>query len=292
MSILSSPDVKQLSQIIHSTSRALGRPSKLSSHRELLSQLLGFRDWNVACAMLPDRISNTTQIAMALVQVSSSVPKFLMATGVDALWRLPEKVCAHLIHQSLDPKELRVSSWSRPDPVNKEEEIRYWFYDLALAAGHVEHHRVAMDPGEPDYSCHDLTPAVVRFTNAQARESLTITLWAITLHSESRTATAFTEASSMPIYNVFVNSITGQSPELREAYCLINSRQSGFANAIVRCDERGRELEIVEHLPQMAPDAVWGILAHYNNALGLSLRDVADITDACVSEDNAYAGDI
>lgn len=292
MCTLSSPDVKQLSQIIHSTSRALGRPSKLSYHRELLSQLLGFRDWNVACATLPDRSSNTTQIAMALVEVPSSAPKFLMATGIDALWRLPEKVCDHLLHQSLDPKEFRVSSWSRPDPVNKGEDIRYWYFDHAIAPGHVEHHKVAMAPDEPDYSRRELTPAVMTFTNAPAQDSLTITLWGITLHSESRTASAFSEASSMPIYNVFVNSITGQSPGLREAYCLVNSRRGGFANAIVRCNERGSELEVVEHIPHNASDAAWRMLAPYNNALGLSLIDVADITDACVDEDNAYAGDL
>lgn len=91
----------------------------------------------------------------------------------------------------------------------------------------------------------------------------------------------------MPLYNTFIESITGRMPEIREAYCLVSSRQDGYNNAIVKCNERGNELEVVEHLRYMDIDQAWEKLASYNKKLGLSLLDVADITSACFSEDNA-----
>lgn len=290
MSTLTSSDVKQLSQILHSTSKALGLPSKLSGHRELLSQLLGFRDWNAARAMLPDLTTHTTHVAIASVQVPQSPPKFLMLTGNDALWQMPGKVHDQLISRCLNPKDLRVSSWSRPDPIDKGEKARYWAYSFSPRPGHTELHKVPMAPDQPDYGDHDLTPVVMTLANAQMRDVASIALWSITLHSGSRNATAFSEVASLPIYNTLVHAITGRSPGIREAYCLVNSRRGGFSSAIVRCDEMGRELDIAEHLPYMADDAAWKILAPYNNALGLSLLDVADITKACVGEDNAYSG--
>lgn len=90
----------------------------------------------------------------------------------------------------------------------------------------------------------------------------------------------------MPLYNTFIESITGRAPELRQVFCLVNSRQSGFAYAIVKCDERGRELGVVEHLPHMDSAKAWTMLAPHNKALGLSLLDVADITRACTGADS------
>ncbi|GEM_PF-776657 len=285
ISALSSNDVKLLSQILHTTSKAIGRLSKLASQREMLSKLIGFHDWNVACAMLPDRISDTTHVAIALLEVPSAAPKLLITTGIDAPWRLPEKLRDHLVNQTLDPIGFSVSSCSRPDPVG-DVKPRYWHYQVALAPGDITNHREEFAPHEPDYGGHDHTPTVMTFADSQGRDAFTVTVWSITLHPESRTATKFTGAASMPFYNTFVESITGHAPALREAYCLVNSRQDGFANAIIRCNERGAQLEIIEHLPHMKNDERWTKLVPYNNALGLSLLDVADITGACSKEDD------
>src|SRR6218665_3898817 len=114
---LSSLDVKLLSHILHSTSKSLGRSSKLAYQREMLSELLGFNDWNSACAMLPEYSDETSHVSIALLEMPSVPPKPFMSVGIDAPWRLPEKVRNHLVNQSLNPADLTVSYCSRPDPV-------------------------------------------------------------------------------------------------------------------------------------------------------------------------------
>ncbi|MDP2244331.1 hypothetical protein [Pseudomonas sp.] len=287
---LSSHDVKLLSHILHSTSKAIGRPSKLAPQREMLSKLLGFRDWNIACAILPDRLSDTIHVAIALLEAPSAAPKLLMTSGIDAPWRLPEKVRDHLVNQSQDPTGFTVSSCTRPDPVG-DVKLQHWSYELAPGLGRVTEHKVAFGPHEIDYGRSNHTPTVMTFANARGQDAFTVTVWSITLHPESRKATNFTGAASMPFYNTFIESITGHAPEHRQAYCLVNSRQNGFANAIVRCNERGSELEIVEHLHYMKIEEAWAKLAPYNKALGLSLLDVADITWACSATDDEDIAD-
>lgn len=290
MSALSSNDVKLLSQILHSTSKALGRASKLAAHREMLSRLLGFNDWNGACAMLPNHTPDNTHVGIALLEVPSAPPETFIATGIDAPWRLPDKVRNHLTKNSLSPAGFTVPSYSRPDPKG-DPKPRYRSFTVALKPGSSTEHKVPFGPHAPDYSRLDHTPTVMTFANAQGRVDFTLNVWCITLHSGTGTATNFTGAMSMPLSHTLIASITGRAPDLRQAYCLVNSRQGGFAYAIVRCNERGSELEIVKHLPHMTEDEAWAELAPYNNVLGLSLLDVADITDACFSADNEDIGE-
>lgn len=290
MSALSSSDVKLLSQILHSTSKALGRLSKLASQREMLSRLLGFNDWNGACAILPNHKPDCIHVGIALLEMPSAPPKTFIATGIDAPWRLPDKVRNHLTKHSLNPAGFTVPSWSRPDPKD-DPKPRYWRFTVALTAESITEHKVPFSPHTPDYSRMDHTPTVMTFANAQGRIDFTLTVWYITLHPGTGTATNFTGAVALPLSYTFIESITGRAPDLRQAYCLVNSRQAGFANAIVRCNEKGSELELVKHLPHMIEDEAWAQLAPYNNVLGLSLLDVADITNAYFSADNDDIGE-
>lgn len=105
---LSSHGLKLLSQILHSTSKTLGCVSKLASQREKLSQLLGFHDWNGACARLPTHSHETTHVAIALLEIPSEVPKLFLSAGIDAPWRLPEKIRDYLINQSVKPHRLKL----------------------------------------------------------------------------------------------------------------------------------------------------------------------------------------
>lgn len=282
---LSSHDVKLLSQILHSTSRSLGCVSKLASQREMLSQLLGFHDWNGACAILPAHSHETTHVAIALLEIPSVEPKSFLSVGNDAPWRLPEKIRDYLITQSFNPTGLTVSRYSRPDPKG-DAKSQYWSYLFAPSPGRYIESKIAFTPHEPDYGNGDHTPIVMTFANAQGQDAFAVTVWLITLHPAPLQATKFTGAASMPLYNTFIESITGHTPELRQAFCLLNSRQGGFQYAIAKCDERGRELGVVEHLPHMNCAQAWAMLAQYNQELGLSLRDVADITSACISADS------
>jgi hypothetical protein len=290
MSALSSNDVKLLSQILHSTSKALGRPSKLAAQREMLSRLLGFNDWNGACAMLPNYTPDNPHVGIALLEVPSAPPKTFITTGIDAPWRLPDKVRNHLTKHSLNPAGFTVPSCSRPDPEG-DPKPRQWRFSVELTPGSSAEQKVLFGPHTPDYSLLDHTPTVMTFANAQGRVDFTLTVWFITLHSGTGTAANFTGAMSRPLSHTFIESITGRAPDLRQAYCLVNSRQDRFANAIVRCNEMGSELEIVKHLPYMTEDVAWAQLAPYNNVLGLSLLDVADITNACFSADNEEMGE-
>jgi hypothetical protein len=290
MSALSSNDVKLLSQILHSTSKALGRPSKLAAQREMLSRLLGFNDWNGASAMLPNHTPDNTHVCIALLEVPSAPPKTFIVTGNDAPWRLSDKLRKHLTEHSLNPAGFTVPSCSRPDPEG-DSKPRYSSFVVALAPGSITEHRIPFGPRAPDYSRQDHTPTVMTFANAQGRVDFTLTVWCISLHSGTGTATNFTGAMSRPLAHTFIESITGRAPDLRQAYCLVNSRQGGFGYAIVRCNEMGSELEIVKHLPHMSDDEAWAQVAPYNNRLGLSLLDVADITGACVSADNDDIGE-
>lgn len=289
MSALSSNDVKLLSQILHSTSKTLGRPSNLAAKREMLSRLLGFNDWNGACAILPNHTPDNTHVGIALLEVPSSPPKTFIATGIDAPWRLPDKVRNHLTKHSLNPAGFTVPSCTRPDPEG-DPKLRYWSFTAALTPGSSTEYKVPIGPNGPDYSRRDHTPIVMTFANAQGRMVFTLTVWCITL-SGTGTAMNFTGAMSLPLSHTLIESITGRVPDLRQAYCLVNSRQAGFANAVVRCNEMGSELEIVKHLPYITEDEAWAQLAPYNNVLGLSLLDVADITDACFSADNEDIGE-
>jgi hypothetical protein len=289
MFALSSNDVKLLSQILHSTSKALGRPSKLAAQREMLSRLLGFNDWNGACAMLPNHTPANTHAGIALLEVPSAPPKTLLTTGIDAPWRLFDKVRDHLTQQSLNPTDFTVLSYSRPGPEGGPKP-RYSRLSVALAPGNSTEHKVPFGPHAPDYSGLDHTPTVVTFSNAQDIV-FTLTVWCISLYPGTGTATNFTGAMSMPLSHTLIESITGRAPDLRQAYCLVNSRQGGSAYAIVRCNERGSVLELLRHLPHMTEDEAWAELALYNNALDLSLLDVADITSACISEDNEDIGE-
>ena len=285
MSPLSSNDVKLLSHILHSTSKALGRPSKLAAHREMLSRLLGFNDWNGACALLPEKTLDNAHVGIALLEVPSAPPKTFVATGINAPWRLTEMVRNCLTKSSLNPAGFTVLSCSRPDPVGVTKS-RHWGFTAALSPESVTEHKVVLGPHTPDYSRRNHTPIVMTFANAQGSVDFTLTVWCISLHSGTGTATNFTGAMSLPLSRTLIESITNCTPDLRQAYCLVNSRRGGSAYAIVRCNERGSELEIVKHLPHMTEDEAWAQLAPYNNALGLSLLDVADITSACVSEDS------
>lgn len=290
---LSSHNVKQLSQVLHTTSKLLGRPSTLATHREMLSKLLGFGDWNAACALLPEHSNGTTHVAIALLEVPSLPTKSFITTGNDAPWRLPEKIRDHLIRHSLDSAGCAVLKYSRPDPAGGMKQ-RYWEFALHLTGTEEQPkvEKVPFGPHTPDYGRADLTPTVVTFADRDGRASFTVTVWYLTLQSSGMSpATNFTGAASLPLYNTFVESITSRAPGLRQAYCLVNSREGQAGNAIVRCNELGSELEIVEHLPYMQDDVLWSLVAPYNNALGLSLLDVADITDACFSNDNDDDGD-
>ena len=282
---LSSHDVKLLSQILHSTSSSLGCVSKLASQREMLSQLLGFHDWNGACAILPAHPHETKHVAIALLEIPSVVPKPFLSVGNDAPWRLPEKIRDYLINQSFNPTSLTVSHYSRPDPVG-DVKPRHWSYLFAPSPSRLLEQKVAFAHHEPDYGNGNHTPTVMTFANAQGQVAFTVTVWSITLHPASQQATNFTGAVSMPLYNTFIESITGRTPELRQAFCLVNSRQNGYAYAIAKCDERGRELGVVEHIPHKNGVEAWAMLAPHNKALGLSLLDVADITSACVDADS------
>ncbi len=124
------------------------------------------------------------------------------------------------------------------------------------------------------------------FANTRGQDTFVVTVWLITLHPAPLQATNFTGVASMQLYNTFIESITGHTPELRQAFCLVNSRQNGFAYSIVKCDERGHELGVVEHLPHMNGAQTWAMLAQHNKELGLSLLDVADITSACIDADS------
>ena len=286
--VLSSNDVKLLSQILHTTSKIIGRPSKLAAHREMLSRVLGFRDWNSACALLPEHSHQVVTVALSLLEVPGSPVRLLMATGNDASWRLPALVREHLVSSSLDPAGFTVRRYSRPDPVSGLLQ-RYWEFTVSTEAGHERPvvHKVPLAIHTPDYGRRDLTPVVATFANAQGQEAFTLTVWNLTLQSSAdRTATCFADASSIPLYNSVVETITGQAPDLRQAFCLVSSRAPNFSNAIVRCDEMGRELEVVEHLPYMQDDKLWALLAPYNSELGLSMLDVAEITEACFVNDS------
>lgn len=282
---LSSHDVKLLSQILHSTSRSLGCVSKLASQREMLSQLLGFHDWNGACAILPAHSHETTHVAIALLEIPSVVPKSFLSVGNDAPWRLPEKIRDYLITQSFNPTGLTVSHYSRPDP-KRDAKSRHWSYLFTPSPGRYMESKIAFTPHEPDYGNGDHTPIVMTFANARGQDAFAVTVWLITLHQPPLQATKFTGAASMPLYNTFIESITGHTPELRQAFCLVNSRQDGFEYSIAKCDERGRELSVVEHLPHKNYAQAWAMLAQYNKELGLSLLDVADITSACTAADS------
>ena len=282
---LSSHDVKLLSQILHSTSRSLGCVSKLASQREMLSQLLGFHDWNGASAILPAHSHEITHVAIALLEIPSVVPKSFLSVGNDAPWRLPKKIRDYLITQSLNPIGLTVSHYSRPDPKG-DVKPRYWSYLFTPSPGRCVEHKVAFAPQEPSYGNGDHTPTVMTFSNARGQDVFTVTFWSITLDPGSLEATNFTGAASIPLYNTFIESITGHTPELRQAFCLVKSRQNGFAYSIAKCDERGHELGVVEHLTHMNGAQAWAMLARHNKALGLSLLDVADITSACVDADS------
>jgi hypothetical protein len=285
MSTLSSNDVKLLSQILHTTSKSLDRPSKLAAQREMLSRLLGFNDWNGACALLSHPTPYDTHVGIALLEVPSAPPKTFITIGNDAPWRLPEKVRNYLPQQSLNPAGFTVSSCSRPDPKGDPKQ-RYRSSTASLTPGSITEHKALFSPHTPDYGLLDHTPTVMTFANEQGRVEFTVTVWSITLHSRTGTATNFTESMSLPLSHTFIQSITGRTPNLREAFCLVSSRQTGFSFAIARCNERGSELEIVKHLPYMTTGEAWALLAPYNNVLGLSLLDVADITNACFSMDS------
>lgn len=270
----------------------MGRPSNLATKREMLSRLLGFNDWNGASAMLPNHTPGNTHVGIALLEVPSAPPKTFIATGIDAPWRLPEKIRSHLTKHSLNPAGFIVSSCSRPD--REGDAIpRYWSYAVALTPGSITEHKVPFARHTPDYSRLDHTPSVMTFTHAQGGVDvmLTLTVWWITLDPSTGTATNFTGAMSRPLSHTLIETITGRTPDLRQAYCLVNSRQAGFSNAVVRCNEMGSELEVVKHLPYMTEDDAWTQLAPYNNVLGLSLLDVADITDACFRANNDDIGE-
>ena len=162
---------------------------------------------------------------------------------------------------------------------------RYWSYLFAPSPDRLLEQKVAFAPHEPDYGNDDHTPTVMTFANAQGQGAFKVTVWSITLHPVSLGATNFTGAASMPLYNTFIESITGRTPELRQAFCLVNSRQDGFAYAIAKCDERGHELGVVEHIRHMNVAEAWAMVEPHNKALGLSLLDVADITSACIDAD-------
>ncbi len=284
---LSSNSIKLLSKVLHDTSKSIGRASKLANQREMLSKLAGYHDWNSAKAVLPEHLNCTTHASIALLELPSTDPKFFMTTGNDAPWRLPEKVRDHLVNQSLNTQDLIVSHSSRPDQVVSVKS-RYYFYDVISESGPLKGNKIELPPHAPDYSFQDLSPAVTIFADKKGREICTITTWHITLSANSNTASNFTGATSTPLYNTFIESITGHTPEIRVAYCLVSSRQDSYANAIVKCNEMGRELEVVEHIPHKSTDQAWEKLALYNKALGLSLLDVADITSACSSQDDEY----
>ncbi|SDU24739.1 hypothetical protein SAMN05216296_2636 [Pseudomonas pohangensis] len=162
---------------------------------------------------------------------------------------------------------------------------------VARSIEDVTTYREGLDPNEPDYRGRDHTPIVMTFANAQGRSAFTLTVWLISLHPRTNTATNFTGAVSMPLYNTLIESITGHLPELRQGYCLVGSRDEINPYAIVRCDERGSELELVKSLPHLPNEELWAHLKQYNSALGLSLLDVADITATCSYRDSEDIGE-
>lgn len=279
MSSLSRPQVKLLSQILHSTALSLGHDSQLAAQREKLSRLLGFNDWNGASALLPDQSVGNTDVAIALLEVPQHDAKTIMCVGRDAPWRLPEKVRDYLIDRSLDPSGFVVASYTRPDSVLPQKP-KYYETVCSSSVGECTAHREQLAPAEVDYRPFYLTPIVMTFTKPQGQFAFKLTVWLVSLCSKTSAAWYFTGAASKPLYNSIIQTITGIEPRLREAYCLISNVDANFPCAIVRCDERGTELEFVKALRYSPDGEIWEQLKGYNDQLGLSLLDVAEITNS------------
>lgn len=289
MSSLSRPQVKLLSQILHSTSLSLGRDSLLAAQREKLSRLLGFNDWNGASALLPDQIAGDTDVAIALLEVPQHDAKTIMCVGGDAPWRLPEKVRDYLIDRSLDPSGFVVASYTRPDSVLPQKP-RYYETVYSSSVGECTTYREKLTPAEVDYRPFYLTPIVMTLAKPQGQFAFKLTVWLVSLHSKTDDARYFAGAASNPLYNSLIQTITGIEPGLREAYCLVSNADANFPCAIVRCDERGTELEFVKALRYSPDGEIWEQLKGYNDQLGLSLLDVAEITNSRSFADGEYGG--
>lgn len=287
MSSLSRPQVKLLSHILHSTSLALGRDSKLAEHLEKLSSLLGYKDWNVASAQLPEQIPDETHVAIALLEVPEQDAKTIMCVGRDSPWRLPEKIRDYLIDQSINPSGFAVTSYTRPDPVVAQKK-RYFETDWYKSEGVVTTFREELDPNEVDYSPSYHTPIVMTFANLQGQFAFKLTVWLVSLLSKTGTATYFNGVGHKPLFNSIIQTITGHEPEYREGYCLVSSNDANNPYAIVRCNERGTELNHLKNLPYLPNSELWAQLKDYNDQLGLSLLDVAEITISRCHRDEDY----
>ncbi|KRW65815.1 hypothetical protein AO741_13640 [Pseudomonas sp. TTU2014-105ASC] len=289
MSSLSRHQVKLLSQILHSTSLSIGRNSQLAAQREKISRLLGFNDWNAASALLPDQIAGDTDVAIAVLEVPQHDAKTIMCVGCDAPWRLPEKVRDCLIDRSLDPSGFVVTSYTRPDAVLPQKP-RYYETVLHSSPGESTTYRQQLAPAEVDYRPFYLTPIVMTFAKPQGQFAFKLTVWLISLRSETGDALYFTGATHKPLYNSIIQSLTGIEPVLREAYCLVSNADANFSYAIVRCDERGTELEFVKALRYSLDGDMWEQLKRYNDQLGLSILDVAEITNSLTTADSEDNG--
>lgn len=278
MSSLSRPQVKLLSQLLHSTSLSLGRDSQLAAQREKLSRLLGFSDWNGASALLPDQITDDTDVAIALLEVPQHDAKTIMCVGRDAPWRLPEKVRDYLNDISLDPSGCVVTRYTRPDSLLPQKPS-YYETVCSSSVGECTTYKEQLAPAEVDYRPFCLTPIVMTFAKQEGQFAFKLTVWLVSLCSRTSHARYFTGAASKPLYNSIVQTITGIEPGLREAYCLVSNADANFPCAIVRCDEGGTELEFVKALRYSPDGEIWEHLKGYNDQLGLSLLDVAEISN-------------
>ncbi|WOD12356.1 hypothetical protein RPW65_05735 [Pseudomonas sp. NyZ704] len=278
-SVLSRSQIKLLSQILHSTSLSLGRNSQLALQRETLSRLLGFNDWNSASALLADKIAGDTEVAIALLEMPQHDAKRIMCVGRDAPWRLPEKARDYLVDRSVDPSQYVVTSYTRPDSLLPQEK-RYYETIFSPSAGESITYKEQLTPAEIDYRPSYHTPVVMTFANLQGKFAFKLTAWLVSLYSKTDSASYFTGAAAKPLYNSIIQSITGTEPKLREAYCIVDNADANFPYAIVRCDERGAELEFIKALRYSPGGEIWEHLKGYNDQLGLSLLDVAEVTNS------------
>ncbi|PCC97319.1 hypothetical protein [Halopseudomonas pelagia] len=286
---LSRKQVLELAKILHSTTKSLGQSSKLSTHQEKLSHLLGYRHWNAASAGLPETIPEETAAAIALLEVPGQTPMTFLEHGRAAPWKMPLVVRDYLIAQSLDPDGFGVTSYTRPTPVLAQKP-RFLTIGFSRAVGEYTEHRELLDPNDISYCHQNHTPIMVTFADHTGRFSFKLTLWLVTFSALSDSPIYFNGASHKPMYNSIVETITGIEPFNRKGYCLVNSDDARNPHALIKCDEQGREIEHIRNLPLLSESELWTELKAYNELLNLSLTDAAEITQSTVYKYSEYAG--
>lgn len=286
---LSRKQVLELAKILHSTTKAFGKSSKLSAHQEKLSHLLGYRHWNAASADLPETIPEETAAAIALVEIPGQTPMTFLRHGRAAPWNMPLVVRDCLIAQSLNPDGFGVTSYTRPAPVVAQKP-RFNIIGFSSAVGEYNEHRQPLDPNDISYCPQNHTPIVVTFADQAGKFSFELTLWLVTFYALSDSPIYFNGASHKPMYNSIVETITGVEPFNRKGYCLVDSDDARNTHSLLKCDEQGREIEHIRNLPPLPESELWAELKAYNDQLNLSLTDAAEITQTAVYKYAEYAG--